>query len=146
MSKLKTQSNNRTQLMNICIIEAGMTYEDDYDIRDIINDVIEKHDFEEKTRKHGCFVECILRKLNWMEKSEFKEDKFYADLNKIFANHPYKIQIYEFLNDCIRKVKHEPQERCQRGVVAMKCGVKSVYRLFPSILNENEENKENGNN
>ncbi|KYN33164.1 hypothetical protein ALC56_12497, partial [Trachymyrmex septentrionalis] len=80
--------------------------EDDYDIRDIINDVIEKPGFEEKTRKHGCFVECILRKLNWMEKSEFKEEKFYADLNdKIFANHPYKIQIHQFLSDCIRKVK-----------------------------------------
>ena len=26
MSKLKIQPNNRTQLMNICIIEAGMTY------------------------------------------------------------------------------------------------------------------------
>ncbi|XP_018358162.1 PREDICTED: pheromone-binding protein Gp-9-like [Trachymyrmex cornetzi] len=150
MSKLKTQPNNSTQLMNICVIEAGMTYEDDYGIRDIINDVIEKPDFEEKTRKHGCFVECILRKLNWMERSEFKEEKFYVDLNnKIFANHPYKTQIDEFLSDCVRKVKHAPQERCQRGVVAMKCGVKNMYRLFPSILNENEEdieNEENGNN
>jgi len=41
-----------------------------------------------------------------MEKSEFKEEKFYADLNnKIFANHPYKIQIHEFLSDCMRKGK-----------------------------------------
>ncbi|KYN26879.1 Pheromone-binding protein Gp-9, partial [Trachymyrmex cornetzi] len=92
MSKLKTQPNNSTQLMNICVIEAGMTY-------------------------------------------EFKEEKFYVDLNnKIFANHPYKTQIDEFLSDCVRKddmitvqdilhdrYKSENQEKLNKNGCVVQC-------------------------
>ncbi|XP_012055304.1 PREDICTED: uncharacterized protein LOC105618368 [Atta cephalotes] len=109
MSKLKIQPNNRTQLMNICIIEAGMTYEDDYDIRDIINDVIEKPDFEEKTRKHGCFVECILRKLNW-ERPNLKMKKEQEELAGLLRNISHECEKSFSLIVCAIKVAREEHE------------------------------------
>jgi len=39
-------------------------------------------------------------------------------------------------------VKHTTEERCQRGVVAMKCSTKNIYRLFPSSLNKDENEDE----
>ncbi|XP_011884064.1 PREDICTED: pheromone-binding protein Gp-9-like [Vollenhovia emeryi] len=147
MHSLGEQPNSGMQFVNSCAIEAGLNYEDGYDIRDIIDDDIEKSELQEKTQKHGCVMECLLRKLNWMEGSELKEEKFYADMDKIFANHPLKIQIDEFIRDCATKVKNTPQEECKRGVVAMKCGVKGAHRLFPIAgLNEDGESEEDGNN
>jgi len=26
-------------------------------------------ELEEKTQKHGCFIECLLRKMNWVKES-----------------------------------------------------------------------------
>ncbi|XP_011687745.1 PREDICTED: pheromone-binding protein Gp-9-like [Wasmannia auropunctata] len=146
VSQLGKQSNNNNQFVNACITEVGMSYDDDFDVRDIINDSIDTPELEEKTRKHGCFIECVLRKLNWMEGSELKEEKLYADINKAFTNHPLQTQIQEFISDCATKVKNANQEGCQRGVVAMKCGVKGVNRLFPFAMNADEEIEENAEN
>ncbi|XP_071626691.1 pheromone-binding protein Gp-9-like [Temnothorax longispinosus] len=128
ISQLDSKDGN-DGFSNSCLTEAGMNYDDGYDLRDILNNNIEKPEFQERTQKHGCVVECLLRKLNWMEGSELKEEKFYADMNKVFADHPLQTQAEELIRDCVTKVKHAPQEGCKKGVVAMKCGVKIADRL-----------------
>lgn len=54
--------------MNTLILQFFLedNYEDNYDVRKILNDTIEKPELEEKTLKYGCVVECVLRKLNWV--------------------------------------------------------------------------------
>lgn len=40
-----------------------------------------------------------------MQELELKEEKLYTDINKIFANHSLKIQIEEFIRNCVTKGK-----------------------------------------
>lgn len=40
-----------------------------------------------------------------MEGSKLKEENLYADVNKVFANHPLKIQIEEIIRNCAKKGK-----------------------------------------
>ncbi|KAM0730562.1 Pheromone-binding protein Gp-9 [Formica fusca] len=140
MSKLQTRPEDPgKELVDICLSQVNLTREEAYNVDNILNNVHEQPEMKEKRRKHGCAIECILKKMNWMEGTELKEERIYAIVTKLLTDHLLQAKAQKLIRDCAKEVRDTTPERCEKGVTAMVCTMKGIEKNRISIFEKYEE-------
>ncbi|EZA55117.1 hypothetical protein X777_05295 [Ooceraea biroi] len=127
-SNLPGQREEWKDVVSSCVHEAGLTHKEGYEIQEIVDEVYKQPGMEEKRRKHGCVIECLLKSLEWMEGSEIKEDRIYGNITKLLNNHPAKEKAQQLVRNCAQQVRDATVEGCNRGFVGLACTVKNTQK------------------
>ncbi|XP_050449227.1 pheromone-binding protein Gp-9-like [Cataglyphis hispanica] len=114
--------------MVACMTENNVTESDWYRVEEIMTGVHTEPENEEKTRKLGCTVVCLLKKENLMEGSNIKEERFHAKINKEAAGSPYEGKMHKIARNCMKEVK-DITEVCEKGFALFSCFVKATHKL-----------------
>ncbi|CAL1673908.1 unnamed protein product [Lasius platythorax] len=110
-----------------CLTETDTTENDIYTIGDIINDRYNQSENQEKVRKNGCLIHCLLKKENVIEESEFNIEKMHTEFTKKTNAQPGD-NAYKALDDCIEKVK-DITDKCEKSLALVACYIKAETRL-----------------
>ncbi|XP_020300182.1 pheromone-binding protein Gp-9-like [Pseudomyrmex gracilis] len=122
---LKDQKKRR-DFIDVCLSESNMTEEEGFEKEDIINNVHNQPENREKWKKHGCFVECFLKKLDWMEGSELMEEHIHGNITKVMKTHSLLPKAQKLIRDCSTKVREASADNCQRGGTALACVIQTI--------------------
>ncbi|KAL6420054.1 hypothetical protein ACFW04_001144 [Cataglyphis niger] len=83
---------------------------------------------EERTRKLGCTIVCILKKENLMEGSNIKEGRVHAKINKEAGGSPYEGKMHKIARNCMKEVK-DITEECEKGFTLFSCLTRGTHKL-----------------
>ncbi|XP_032672318.1 pheromone-binding protein Gp-9-like [Odontomachus brunneus] len=122
-------STDTDTIVEICAAEINITRDEFLGESDIINEVYLKSSMEERKRKSGCFIECILKRLGMMEGNEIKEEKIQKEVTKYMVEDPREVKLHKVIHDCIQEVKNITHE-CEKGFAMMVCIAKATHHLF----------------
>ncbi|XP_018399322.1 PREDICTED: uncharacterized protein LOC108777034 isoform X2 [Cyphomyrmex costatus] len=109
-----------------CMIENNVTETDNYNLEDFANDVHTQPENEERTRRLGCWVACVLKRQNLMEDSNIKEPQIHVRINLEYGDIPDEAIIHEIARKCMKQVRNVTQE-CKKSISLIACGAKAVY-------------------
>ncbi|KAH0949379.1 ObpNew [Eciton burchellii] len=145
-TKVPLWKNNEEKFIDSCFIEADLTQEEGYEIGEILNETYEQPGMKEKRRKHGCLIECLLKKLEWMEGSEIKEERIYGNITKLLANyHTAQEKTQQLTHDCVQQVRDTTEEECEKGFTVLTCFIKNIQNwkhVIESLFLLEEKEKE----
>ncbi|XP_024892003.1 uncharacterized protein LOC112467552 [Temnothorax curvispinosus] len=105
-----------------------MTRDDAYNEEDIINNLHVKPENAERTRKNGCWIACIFKKLNLMEGTNINEAQVHAKLNEKMNDGPELAIAHKIAHKCIKKANSITQE-CEKGWSLNVCIAKAIHKL-----------------
>ncbi|XP_072759437.1 pheromone-binding protein Gp-9-like [Anoplolepis gracilipes] len=126
--QLKTAVSTLDSNFRTCMAENNVTEDDWYREDEVLADVHKESGNEERTRKLGCSVACLLKKENMMEGANIKEGKIYARISKEVGNSPVESMYQKIAHDCLTKVRNMTEE-CEKSLSLLYCVVIAVNNL-----------------
>lgn len=75
---------------------------------------------EQRARKNGCFVLCILQKKGIIVESEIQKEKLYGKSAHAHLNPATQAAIYSAVDRCVEQVKTKP-DMCDKSLDLMTC-------------------------
>ncbi|XP_071570236.1 pheromone-binding protein Gp-9-like [Temnothorax nylanderi] len=108
-----------------CLTENNVSDDDMFTIRDIIEDK-HKQENQERIKKNGCVIQCLLQKEGVMEGSEYDVEKMHSEFTKR-TNAPSGSKKVETLDNCINETK-DLTEKCDKSFALTECFVKAEKR------------------
>ncbi|XP_071626695.1 pheromone-binding protein Gp-9-like isoform X2 [Temnothorax longispinosus] len=112
---------------NTCLTENNVSDDDMLTIRDIIEDK-HKQENQERIKKNGCVMQCLLQNEGVMNGSEYDVEKM---LRKGDFVESTKLKLLEGLNNCINETK-DLTEKCEKSFALTECFLKAEEKLYPS--------------
>ncbi|XP_011692187.1 PREDICTED: pheromone-binding protein Gp-9-like [Wasmannia auropunctata] len=108
-----------------CMEENNATHSDWYEREDLMNHVYAEPENEERTRKVGCWIACVMKKQNFMEGANINEHEIAKKLQEIFPlssdeEDEEKEKIYQIADKCTREVRIFTQE-CEKCFSLLTC-------------------------
>lgn len=107
-----------------CLTEHDLTREDFYNEREIMTNVHTEPENEEKTKKIGCFMACVLKKQNLMEGSNFKEGQIHVKLGEMFQ---HDLEIHKVVRKCMKEARSITQE-CEKCFSMYVCVARAAHK------------------
>ncbi|KAM0730563.1 Pheromone-binding protein Gp-9 [Formica fusca] len=145
-SEIKRQFKNAVRTVednfDVCMTENNITQVDWYKEEEIMTGVHAEPENEERTRKLGCAIVCVLKKENLMEGSNIQEGKVHAKINREVAGYPGEAQIHKVARDCMKEVRNITEE-CEKGFALFACATKAAHKLQKHEEHERVETDEN---
>ncbi|XP_070154991.1 odorant binding protein 2 [Polyergus mexicanus] len=145
-SEVKRQFKNAIRTVednfDVCMTENNITRDDWYKEEEVMTGVHAEPENEERTRKLGCAIVCVLKKENLMEGSNIKEGKVHAKINKEAAGSPKEGQIHKVARDCMKEVRNITEE-CEKGFTLFTCVIKAAHKLQKHEEHKRIETDEN---
>ncbi|XP_039307006.1 pheromone-binding protein Gp-9 [Solenopsis invicta] len=129
-SKLKEEKHINTNVRAIqdeikpCLSEIGIAYEALYPPAEIIANVHTQPANKERTKNHGCFMACVLKKQNLIEGTNIKEAQLYSRLHEIL-DEELDGPGHQIIRKCMEEVRNMTQE-CEKGFSLYVCIVKEA--------------------
>ncbi|XP_072759175.1 uncharacterized protein [Anoplolepis gracilipes] len=124
-----------------CMTENNVTEDDWYAEEEIMTDVHEESGNEERTRKLGCTVACLLKKENLMEDSNIKEGKVHAKISREYGGSLMTVKIHRIVRDCMKEVRNITEE-CEKSFSLLSCAIRGVHNLEKHEEHEKSETRE----
>ncbi|XP_071626694.1 pheromone-binding protein Gp-9-like isoform X1 [Temnothorax longispinosus] len=141
---------------NTCLTENNVSDDDMLTIRDIIEDK-HKQENQERIKKNGCVMQCLLQNEGVMNGSEYDVEKMlrkgdFVESTKLKlleglnncinekkihrkftkrTNAPSSSKIFEALDNCINETK-DLTEKCEKSFALTECFLKAEEKLYPS--------------
>ncbi|XP_011148183.1 pheromone-binding protein Gp-9-like [Harpegnathos saltator] len=134
---LSEEDNDRP--IDICLTQFNMTILDLYTEPEIMNEEYTKPENEEKNRKNGCLLECLLKKQGFMEGSDINETKIHTQMNTKFANDPMLGKMHTTVHKCVKEIKkNNITQECEKGFYLLTCMMKGMYKAKKHDEHESE--------
>ncbi|KYM99088.1 PREDICTED: pheromone-binding protein Gp-9-like [Cyphomyrmex costatus] len=132
-----TISNAFESNIRECMTENNATYGDWYNLEDMTAKLYTNPENEERTRRVGCWIACITKKLNLMEDGNVKEAEVHEKLDLIFHTvDDEKGAVHRIIRKCLKEVRVITQE-CEKCFSFLICFNKEVH----DYMKQQEENK-----
>ncbi|XP_011169818.1 uncharacterized protein LOC105202825 [Solenopsis invicta] len=125
--KLKNEIDNLRDNIEICVFEQGLSPSDIYREEEIMTNVHTESVNAEKSRKFGCFVACVLKKLNLMDGATIKEIQIHAKINKT-VDHNMQDVAHKIARKCLKKARSITQE-CEKCFSLYVCIIENMHKL-----------------
>ncbi|XP_071626703.1 pheromone-binding protein Gp-9-like [Temnothorax longispinosus] len=135
-----TKLGSSTEHYNTCLTENNVSDDDMLTLQDVIHDRHKESENQEKIKKNGCVLQCILEKFGIMEGSEYDVEKMRSETIKGDIDESTKLKLLEGLNNCINETK-DLTEKCEKSFDLVVCGLKSKEKVYAS-RSENQEEHE----
>uniref|UniRef100_A0A348G654 Pheromone-binding protein Gp-9 n=1 Tax=Odontomachus monticola TaxID=613454 RepID=A0A348G654_ODOMO len=110
-----------------CLTANNMTAQDLYTDVNIVNGEHEGAENEERRKKNGCTLECLLKAEGLMVGSDIKEGKVHAQISRTMNGNSMEGKAHKLARDCIREVKNITEE-CEKGFSLIVCLAKGGYK------------------
>ncbi|XP_029175256.1 pheromone-binding protein Gp-9-like [Nylanderia fulva] len=101
------------QEYSTCLTQIDITENDIYTVGDLIHDRYKESENEEKVKKNGCLVHCLLQKQNLIEELDLNVEKLHTELTKKTNAQPGD-NVHKALDECIEKVK-DITDKCEKS-------------------------------
>ncbi|XP_018351114.1 PREDICTED: uncharacterized protein LOC108753744 isoform X2 [Trachymyrmex septentrionalis] len=112
--------------MEACKIKNNVTEADVYNPEEIMTDLPTQPENEERRRRVGCWIACILKRQNLMEGSNIKEAQIYVIINMEYTNISQQVIIHRITRKCMKQVRNITQE-CEKSFSLLVCFIKAAY-------------------
>ncbi|XP_018060010.1 PREDICTED: pheromone-binding protein Gp-9-like isoform X1 [Atta colombica] len=112
--------------IEFCKNKNNVTDADIYNREEIITDLPIQPENEERKRRVGCWIACILKRQNLMEGSNIKEAQVYVIINMEYTNSSQQVIVYRVARKCMKQVRNITQE-CEKSFFLLACFVKTGY-------------------
>ncbi|KAL0130156.1 hypothetical protein PUN28_002040 [Cardiocondyla obscurior] len=143
-SKLRQHLKNAVQTVDndarACLAENNMTHGEMFDEADIMTNLHTEPGNEERTRKNGCVIACLLKKQELMEDSNIKESKIHSLINKEFPDELVGIA-HKIARKCLKQVKSITDE-CEKGFSLYACVARAVHKVADHEEHTRKESEE----
>ncbi|RLU25756.1 ObirObp14 [Ooceraea biroi] len=113
---------------SICLEQNNMAPSEWYTARDIALNHHTEPENEERTRKNGCAVECIFKKMGMMEGRNFVDETVYTKIEREIENSAERPVVHRILNKCLTEAR-DITEECKKGLALYVCVMKSVHEI-----------------
>ncbi|XP_072759461.1 pheromone-binding protein Gp-9-like [Anoplolepis gracilipes] len=130
---------------NTCLTETSTNNNDVFSVGDILVDRHKQPENEEKQRKNGCLIHCLLQKQGLIEESEFNIEK----TRTAFAektNYQVGDDFHKAFDNCLEEAKNI-EDKCEKSLTLVTCYFKSKEKLLSErgqhTSGEHEEPGEN---
>ncbi|XP_028046189.1 uncharacterized protein LOC105835453 isoform X2 [Monomorium pharaonis] len=141
-SELKQQRNDENDY-KVCMNATGITPDNIHSVwltsEDIIANVHIKPENEERMKKTGCLLACILKRQNLMEGSNIKEAQVVARLPEFFE------VVDDSQKKTVRKCMEEGRsitQECEKCFSIYVCLVKATYNIESQKHGKHEKKTE----
>ncbi|XP_011157738.1 pheromone-binding protein Gp-9 [Solenopsis invicta] len=114
--------------LEACLIENGLNNSGLYSMNEVSINVHTKPGNEERTRKNGCFMACVLKKQNLMEGTNIKEDEVIARLYEL-TRQDLKVILGKIVRKCLEEKRDITQE-CAKCFSIFECIIQTMDK-FP---------------
>ncbi|KAL0130160.1 hypothetical protein PUN28_002041 [Cardiocondyla obscurior] len=119
---------NRNENYNVCLTENNVSDDDMFSITDILENKHTQSENQEKLKKNGCVLQCLLQKEGVMQEAEYDEEKIRSSFTKKTNVKPGE-EMFEALNNCINETKNLT-EKCEKSLALTECVIKAEERIF----------------
>ncbi|XP_011068667.1 PREDICTED: pheromone-binding protein Gp-9-like [Acromyrmex echinatior] len=126
LKKVKNIIETTGDDIEACQIENNVTDADVYTPQDMITDLPTQPENEEKTRRMGCWIACVLKRQNLMENSNIKEAQVHVRINVEHADDTDQDTFHQIARKCMKQVRNITQE-CEKSFSLLACVVKTAY-------------------
>ncbi|KAG5340021.1 PBGP9 protein, partial [Acromyrmex charruanus] len=126
LKKVKNIIETTGDDIEACQIENNVTYVDAYSPQDMITDLPSQPENEEKTRRMGCWIACVLKRQNLMENSNIKEAQVHVRINVEHADDIDQDIYHQIARKCMKQVRNITQE-CEKSFSLLACVIKTTY-------------------
>jgi hypothetical protein len=132
---LSTKIGSVNENYTTCLTENHISDDDMFTLQEVLHDADSEH--EEKMKKNGCAIQCMLEKAEVMEGAEYKIDKWLSHFTQKTHIQPGEAK-YEALNTCINETKDHP-DKCEKSFASLKCFMKALNHIDPFSEHEHAE-------
>ncbi|XP_011875687.1 PREDICTED: pheromone-binding protein Gp-9-like [Vollenhovia emeryi] len=135
------QPKNVTEILEAsletCATELTVDKRDLYREEDIMNNLHTQPGNEERTRKNGCFLACLLKKQNLMEGTDIKESEVEEKITELFEDNPFQTLAQTITRKCLKQARSDAEE-CEKGFTLFACAA----RILHSVQHHAEHTRE----
>ncbi|XP_018313506.1 uncharacterized protein [Mycetomoellerius zeteki] len=125
--KLKNVIETIEDDIEACRIENNVTEVDVYKPQDMMTDLPTQIENEERTRRIGCWIACVLKRQDLMENSNIKEAQIHVRINVEYGGSLEEVIFHEIARKCMKQVRNITQE-CEKSFSLLVCVIKSVSK------------------
>ncbi|KYM98242.1 PREDICTED: pheromone-binding protein Gp-9-like [Cyphomyrmex costatus] len=125
-----TITNTYESSIRECMTENNATEGDWYTMEEMSTNVYANPENAERTRRLGCWIACIMKKLNiLMADANIKEATLEEKIEMMFFADPdNKGTLHRIRRKCLKEVRDITQE-CEKCFSLLKCYLKEVHDL-----------------
>ncbi|XP_011875689.1 PREDICTED: pheromone-binding protein Gp-9-like [Vollenhovia emeryi] len=118
-----------------CSAEVDVSLDEFIDERDIMADVHTEPENLGRTRKSGCLIACVMKKMNLMEGTDIKESQVHAKIDEMLTSEADSDKVHTAMSKCMREARIITDE-CE------KCF--SIYACVSRIAHKEQKHKDHG--
>ncbi|XP_012534943.1 pheromone-binding protein Gp-9 [Monomorium pharaonis] len=125
-----------------CTNEIGLLSPTEmYEEEEIMTNVHTESGNEERTRKNGCFIACILKKENLMDGTNIKEAQVHLKLDEYVRPGREQGIAHKIARRCMKEARSITEE-CEKGFSLYSCVLRSLHKVMKHEEHEKEETEE----